>query len=220
MTKLFEISKVCFTEGLLNEKFNTLNIERSEIFNIEETMILYHKYATEEQIVTFEFDRETGCHEVRTYNSAKELFLAKKNGLLSGPDDDISFRYGSDIDFAFKCNWLKFRQNKHFADELLQTGRQFLVYYRRPEGKKAYTTKARAKRDWPDITAKILMIIREDLRRQAEQQASDAAIKIILATYYIDLTDTMYDVFILLGHPKQNDRTLRRCNLLTTWRMR
>uniref|UniRef100_T1L1V8 NADAR domain-containing protein n=1 Tax=Tetranychus urticae TaxID=32264 RepID=T1L1V8_TETUR len=171
-----------FDEGSLNELFGSFNIERSDIFNIDETSMFHHNYKTKNQISTLEFDYETCRLKVLTYDSAQYLYQSKRRGLLSGPEEEERVRLSSDpfaagmvntdnfvnkadewytidIDLAFKCNWLKFKQNEHFADELLRTGRKFIVY-----------PGTRGNKDWSDITAKILMIIREDLRRQAERK--------------------------------------------------
>uniref|UniRef100_T1L1V2 Uncharacterized protein n=1 Tax=Tetranychus urticae TaxID=32264 RepID=T1L1V2_TETUR len=79
-----------------------------------------HYYTTKDQIVTFEFDHGTRSHKVITYDSAQNLYMSKRRGFLCGPEKEEADKwYTVDIDLAFKCNWLKFKQNEHFADELL-----------------------------------------------------------------------------------------------------
>uniref|UniRef100_T1L1V5 Uncharacterized protein n=1 Tax=Tetranychus urticae TaxID=32264 RepID=T1L1V5_TETUR len=113
-------------------------------------------------ISTLEIEHGTRRLKVLTYDSAQYLYQSKRRGLLSGPEEEERVAdewYTIDVDLAFKCNWLKFRQNEHFADESMRTDRKFLVY-----------SETRGNKDWSDITAKILMIICEDLRRQAERK--------------------------------------------------
>lgn len=174
-----DLSTVFIDAGLLNELYNELDIKAGSMFDVRNGHFLDFDYRTSNQITMIQV--ENNQHKIVSYASAQNYYKSAKALVMSGPELADKVRRSIEpetdswvtdeqykaqaavwekmkIDVAFKANWLKYRQNKDLAHELLLTGNRQIVVSENLERKK--------KPDWRLITAKILMVIREDLTRQ------------------------------------------------------
>uniref|UniRef100_T1L1V1 NADAR domain-containing protein n=1 Tax=Tetranychus urticae TaxID=32264 RepID=T1L1V1_TETUR len=110
------------------------------------------------------------CNSAQSYYQSEKSLLMNNprlaetvrvadNPLRAGfvPEEDFDDNWYNlyKIDTAFRANWLKFTQNDDLAEQLLSTGNSRIV--------------SRNNCSWGEITGKILMVIREILRRKANR---------------------------------------------------
>uniref|UniRef100_T1JXY1 NADAR domain-containing protein n=1 Tax=Tetranychus urticae TaxID=32264 RepID=T1JXY1_TETUR len=171
-----DISSLFFTRDLLNIYYEQLDIDhnaRKKIIKFADP--LDYAYQSPNQITTIKTEDDSFDQCVLTYKSAQNYYQSEKVRILRGPEEAEKVRLSDEpfqdgfvpieeynmkrdkwraykYDVAFKCNWLKFTQNKELARALLDTGRSRIVSRRRAE--------------WSRTNSKFLMIIREDLRRR------------------------------------------------------
>lgn len=162
------MSSFFVTEDALHQAYKKLDIDNgAKIKYITAGHPLDYAYQSPNQIVTD-----------KAYGSAQNYYKSKRAGVLSGPEWAEMVRvsknptidgYVPDEDYknnigewekyktgvAFKSNWLKFTQNKELAQELLRTGNRRIL--------------ARDGTDWSDTNSEMLMVIREQLRQQADK---------------------------------------------------
>uniref|UniRef100_T1L1V9 NADAR domain-containing protein n=1 Tax=Tetranychus urticae TaxID=32264 RepID=T1L1V9_TETUR len=155
------------TADSLHQYYKTLDIDHdAKIKYIDAGHPLDYAYRSPNQITTD-----------KTYDSAQNYYKSLRAGVLSGPEwaemvrvsknptidgfvPDDDYRNNIDkwekhaTDVAYKANWLKFTQNEDLAHELLRTGNRPIV--------------AREETEWSHTNSEMLMVIRDQLRKQIE----------------------------------------------------
>lgn len=168
--KTLDISSLFITEKKLNEFYDQIDIDKEA--NPEKIKIgscLDYAYQSPRLITT------TRHNKVLIFDSAQNYYQSEKAMIFVGSEFAELIRlskqpfsdnwvaeceeYRKNIDewdeykydVAFKANWLKFNQNQDLAKELLRTGNRPLI--------------VRENDRWSNVNAKILTVIREDLRQ-------------------------------------------------------
>uniref|UniRef100_T1L1V4 NADAR domain-containing protein n=1 Tax=Tetranychus urticae TaxID=32264 RepID=T1L1V4_TETUR len=152
------------TRNSLHQNYKTLDIDHNaEAEYIDAGHPLDYAYQSPNQISTD-----------KAYGSAQNYYKSEKAAVLSGPEwaeaarvsrnptrdgfvpdedfrNNISKWNDHKVDVAYKANALKFTQNEALAQELLSTGNRPIV--------------ARQGTQWSETNSKILMDIRDQLRK-------------------------------------------------------
>uniref|UniRef100_T1L1P1 NADAR domain-containing protein n=1 Tax=Tetranychus urticae TaxID=32264 RepID=T1L1P1_TETUR len=179
-----DISSLFFTEDLLNHLYGELDINTNAPSVQANRGPFAYGCRSPNQITTIVM--EGNKHRVLTYNSAQHYYQSERARMMCAPeladkvrrsDQPVTDGWVPDedyekhvnewdrckVDVAFKANWLKFNQNKDLAYELLLTGNRPMVHEDSYLGGVCWGKSI----SWPEINRKMLMIIREDLRRRA-----------------------------------------------------
>uniref|UniRef100_T1L1V7 NADAR domain-containing protein n=1 Tax=Tetranychus urticae TaxID=32264 RepID=T1L1V7_TETUR len=155
------------TRDALHQNYKKVDIDNeAKVKYIDAGHPLDYAYQSPNQITTD-----------KSYGSAQNYYKSERAGVLSGPEwaemarvsknptidgfvpdedfrNNISKWNDHKVDVAYKSNLLKFEQNKDLAQELLSTGNRPIV--------------ARQGTEWSETNSEMLMVIRDQLRKQAD----------------------------------------------------